>query len=270
MDNIRALYRELNLSVSGESIYNRWKDYREAVTGFVMDGFQSGGSTIVIGAGNMNDLDFEVVSNSSESLVLADIDTASISRYKSAGAKIAEIDFGDFDKVSGLRDPNIIHTFPGNYTPRVKSGLKDEKFNNILISPFYTQLVLPWVFTSFQDLELQKDLLEPALDLACRTIKSANDYIRGIASNNSRLCLWTDMLEYEAQDPAFKDISAHINDSGWMDEFINQYIIRYGHGLGSYGHFEMEETLKNVNHKWLIWPFDSNRSLAVKISAGML
>jgi len=263
-------YRKLNLSVSGEVIRSLWKAYRESVTQFVMDMFIEGGTTIVIGAGNMNDLDFESVSSASESIVLADIDVESTMKNSPAGANVREIDFGCFNDVTRITETHDMLEFLRNAKPGVKSDLEGKKFNNILISPFYTQLVLPWVFSAFADKPLDSTIVDAALDLAARTIRSANEYIRNMTVDGSRIYLWTDMLEYVSNDLAFTDISANISDNEWMDSFFSRYLEEFGHGLGSYGHMEMEETLENPVHRWLIWPFDSNRRLIVKLTSGIL
>jgi hypothetical protein len=270
VDSIRCFYRELNKSVSGEENRNRWKHFREAVTGFAMEGFIAGGSTVVIGAGNMNDIDFKTISGASGAMILADIDTMTISENISDKVTVAEIDFGCLDDIAAATAQNeMIQTLKAK-TPRVKSSIAGKKFNNILVSPYYTQIVLPWVFSLFPGMKPESEIVEAALGLAGKIILQSNEYIRSLAEKNCRLCLWTDMLEYDIGNPAYTDIVSNISDNVWMDSFLEQYTNEFGYGLGSYGHSEMEEYLKATVHKWLIWPFDSKRSLVVKITSGTL
>lgn len=270
MDSIKSFYRELNMSVSGEETRKRWEQFREAVTGFAMEGFISGGSTVVIGAGNMNDIDFKTISGASGNMILADIDTMTISENISDKVTAAEIDFGCIDYIAETIDQNELIQTLKDKTPRVNSSLDGKKFDNILVSPFYTQIVLPWVFSLFPGMKPESEIVEAALELAGKIIGLSNEYIRKLAGKDSRICLWTDMLEYDIGNPAYTDIVSNISDNAWMDAFLEQYTNEFGYGLGSYGHSEMEEYLKATVHKWLIWPFDSSRSLVVKITKGTL
>lgn len=104
MESIKDFYKKLNRSVSGEENRKLWEHFREAVTGFVMEEFIEGGSTIVIGAGNMNDFDLKTITDASKSVVLADIDTETISKNLPKKTKAAEIDFGCLDALFSITD----------------------------------------------------------------------------------------------------------------------------------------------------------------------
>lgn len=270
MDSIKSFYRELNMSVSGEETRKRWEHFREAVTCFCMEGFISGGSTVIIAAGNMNDIDLKTISDASGSIILADIDSMTISENTSDKVAAAEVDFGCIDYITGTIDQNdLIQTLKAT-SPTIKSSITNKKFNNILVSPYYTQIVLPWVFSLFPGVKPESEIVEAALELAGKIIRQSNEYIRDLAEKNCRLSLWTDILEYDISSPAYSDIVSNIFDNAWMDAFLEQYTNEFGYGLGSYGHMEMEENLKEAVHKWMIWPFDSTRSLVVKITSGTL
>ena len=268
MHSIRDFYRELNLSVSGEEVRKRWEAFRKDVTGFVMDGFIKGGATVVIGAGNMNDIDFKTIADASTNIVLADIDTKTLSENTSGRIETAEIDFGCIDGINQVKNVKELLEFLRTESPGVRSSIGSRVFSNIIVSPFYTQLVLPWVFVMFPDIQPASEIAGAALELAGKIIRQSNEYIRKIAADGCRLCLWTDILEYDANDPAFTDIKNNIADSSWMDAFLEQYTNEWGYGLGTYGHLEMEEHLVETDYKWLIWPFDKDRRLIVKITSG--
>lgn len=268
MDKPSDFYFKLNKSTA--EYRDNWSIYRKRITDYIMSSFNTGKKTLVLGAGNMNDIEINVLREVSSGLVLADIDIESVQTGDFSDVKKEFIDFGCLGDISNAKSYEDAIWLIKTINPQVNSSLGKSSFENILISPFYTQLVIPWLFAVYPDMRTDPKGLEAGLELASKTIKISNEYIRSLAAERCKISLWTDMLEFSNDDPIFIDICKNIDDTEWVDAFMQHYIENHGHGLGSYGHWEMEQYIHNLEYKWFIWPFNSSISMIVKITSGMI
>ena len=268
VESLQNFYNKINQSVADESTRELWHDYRKSITEFVLESIHPDSTILIVGAGNMNDFEYHRIAELSTQITLADIDSVTLKTVAPEGVICESVDFGCLEMVPSQMSEDDAAVFLKLQQPTVRSSLGNVKYDHILISPFYTQLVLPWVFSKYTDIAPESQLVEAALDLAGRTIRKSNEYIRSLLNDEGIICHWTDILEYETEDPAFHDILKNISDTEWIDAFHAGYIEQYGYGLGGYGHMEMEETLRNSKHKWLIWPLNKSRRLIVRIASG--
>jgi len=265
---MKDFYRKLNKSAAGEYTRRLWSDYRKTVTDFALDGFNEGKSTLIIAAGNMNDIDFPRIKECSDNITLADIDTESVNdSIPDIGA--VSIDFGGLNLPKGVSEDEIIGMLE-LHEPNIRDELGENTFDNILVSPFYSQILLPWIFNEYPYLASDSPLAVKALDSAGQIIIQANRRIKSLCRQNTHICIWSDILEYDIGDEAFHDISKNIDDNEWMDSFYWSYLDTYGHGTGSFGHMDMERKMKNIRCRWIIWPFDERRRMIVRIASGRI
>ena len=286
--SMEQFYRALNESVYTDENFKMWAGYRENITNFSVNGMWKNGSCFILGAGNIFDIDLNKVSEHSDEIVLGDIDIASVYQglklYENASLKTAVemIDIASMDKNRIIAQ--IQEYCKNDEIKKLLNHLQSYKFStdyetinydNIFVSAIYTQLFIPQLLTVLNQQELLSSeikqlIIDSSLAFSAKLISHTNDLIIKLAADDATVCAWSDVLEYENQDPALNDIKNHINDKKWMDSMYEIYIRDYGHGLGSYGLSDLTERLSKVEEKWLIWPFNENRSLIVKIISGVI
>jgi hypothetical protein len=276
MASVESFNRILNESLPDDR-WEMWESYRKNLTGFANDAMNEG-SCIILGAGNLNDIDLNRINNKAIEITLADIDIQSVKegiekQGFNGSYNLLKLDIGNLDG-SGLMDKVESISKAKDFGIILEQHKLETKvdcpgYGNILLSAVYTQLFLPQFLTlmtgnrSFKD-----DLLETALAFSARLISHLNDTVMNLASGGATITAWSDIFEYNNTDPALLDIKKHIGNNQWMDSFNESYIRDYGHGLGSFGTEDLAKRLDNVKSKWLIWPFDDKRTLIVKVISG--
>lgn len=274
----------LNESVSfGESLI-KWKSFRDSVTSFALDGIKKNSTAIILGAGNMLDIDLIRIKKAVGNITLADIDTGAVKRGiknmdDTDSLTVMKSDLGSLDLNNvmqvvsdSIKSEDIVKLENFLKAYRFKSGMKELKYSYVMVSALYTQLFITQFLMMMQqsvmDADAKNSFIETALGFSARLISHVNDTIIRIAGSNGIVCAWSDILEYSTDDPALTDIENHINDKLWMDEFFMIYVRDHGHGLGSYGITDLADRLNNVRQRWLLWPFNSKRTLVVRIIRG--
>ncbi len=285
-ESIEKFNKQINESASTNEYFCRWNNYRAEITEFISGCMWKNGSIVMLGAGNIQDVDLKVLYNSSSELILADIDISAVEKglglhgFSLKDMPVVKIDFGSLDSnemineiskhIAGKDHSGLLSCFDSY---EFSTGFEILNFDNVLISSIYTQLFLPQFLTILKNADMiysdMKRFIEPALGFAARLISHVNDLIIKFAADDATVCAWSDILEYSNDDIALNDIKSHIDDKVWMDEYYMAYIMNYGHGLGSFGISELAERLENVKEKWLIWPFNDSRTLIVKIISGI-
>ncbi|MDX1359023.1 MAG: hypothetical protein R3232_09355 [Clostridia bacterium] len=276
MASVESFNRILNESVPANR-WEMWAYYRKSLTGFAYDAMNEG-SCIIIGPGNLNDIDLNCIKNKAMEITFADIDIESVKegiekQGFNGNYDFLKLDIGNLDgsglmaMVESISKANDFGTILEHH--KLDTKIDSTDYGNILLSAVYTQLFIPQFLTimtgnrSFKD-----DSLEAALAFSARLISHLNDTVMNLASSGATITAWSDIFEYNNPDPALLDIKKHIGNSQWMDSFNEAYIRDYGHGLGSFGTEDLAKRLHDVKSKWFIWPFDDNRTLIVKVISG--
>ncbi|MCK5759246.1 MAG: hypothetical protein KAH14_09135, partial [Clostridiales bacterium] len=73
-NSIEKFNNVLNNSVCSQETYQRWSDYRASITEFAAFNMINGGNVVIVGAGNLFDINLEEISVNSTGITLADID----------------------------------------------------------------------------------------------------------------------------------------------------------------------------------------------------
>ncbi|MFO7611441.1 MAG: hypothetical protein R6W99_02990 [Clostridia bacterium] len=281
--------RRLNASLVPEETSRGWADYRKEVTRRLSGAMKQGGRTVLFGAGNLLDIDLDEIAGISKSIVLADIDTKAVEgalsslRLNKERIRIERVDLGGLD-MAGLPgeidgylasgDYGALAGCLGSFRPASFNPVAGGEFDNVLFSPVYTQLFIPWFIERLGAHEVGAKqaaiLVESALGLAARLIREVNDSVISCACEEAVVAVWSDILEFESGDPAAEDIRKNIGDSGWMDMLYENYELMHGHGLGSYGIHDMASRLFDVSRDWMLWPMVENRMMVVKFISGKM
>lgn len=279
----------LNNSVCSGEIYQRWFDYRASITKFAVSNMINGGNVIIVGAGNLFDINIEEISANSTGVTLADIDVETVAKgladrkIEQQKISIVKTDFGgmdsndifnNIDEFINSDDAAGMKKLLNNYTFGTSEYSVKGTFDTVFLSSVYTQMFIPQFLeklrTSILNEERKSVFLETALSFSARLIARINGEIIDLGKKDATVCAWSDILEYQNNDNALQDINRYIEDEEWMDSLYNTYFGNYGHGLGSYGISNLADRLVEVGYKWMMWPFDESRSLIVKIIHGKI
>ncbi|MBN2557471.1 MAG: hypothetical protein JXB33_01810, partial [Clostridia bacterium] len=276
-ESIGEFNRRLNASLVFKETSKGWANYKKEVTRRLSVAMKHGGRTVLFGAGNLLDIEIDEIAGISESIVLADIDTESVkgavslSMLNKEKVRIEQTDLGGLD-IAGLPgeidgylasgDYAALARCLGSFRPSSFNPAAGGEFDNVLFSPVYTQLFIPWFMERLNAHEVDAKkvaiLLEPALSLAAGLIREVNDSVLSCAGGDAVAAVWSDILEYRNDDPVLDDIRKNIGDAGWMDMFYQNYELMHGHGLGSYGIHDMVSRLLDVSQDWMLWPVVEN------------
>ena len=288
-NSIEKFNNVLNNSVCSQETYQRWSDYRASITEFAAFNMINGGNVVIVGAGNLFDINLEEISVNSTGITLADIDIElvekgladrKIEQHKISIVKteLGSMDsndiFNNIDAFINSDDVGGMKELLNNYTFGTSEYSAKGTFDTVFLSSVYTQLFIPQFLEKLRTSVLAEKrrhvFLETALGFSARLIARINDEIVDLGKKDAIICAWSDILEYQNNDNALSDINIHIEDVEWMDAFFNAYLENYGHGLGSYGISDLADRLVEVGYKWMMWPFDESRSLIVKIIRGKI
>lgn len=277
-------YKILNKSVASYTIFSRWSEYRKAITGFASANMWEKGSCIILGAGNLQDINLQEISKNSSELVLTDIDLNSVTKgiemqgsFKNVSVFKADLGgqgFGTLIEMVSeyVKRKNVTGLKMCLDSYKFTSEFEIINYDNVMVSAVYTQLFIPQFLFICEKFKLEPviraRMLEAALVFASKLISHVNDEIMTLAADDATVVVWSDVLEYVEGSTALEDIKKHINDFKWMEEFYQAYNRDFGYGLGSYGILDITQRIEIIDEKWLLWPFDENRTLVVKAISG--
>ncbi|BCR35718.1 hypothetical protein [Mariniplasma anaerobium] len=288
MSTIKAFNQILN--ASDIKRFDNWSSYRKRLTTFLYECIKNKHKNLIIlGAGNLDDIDLDVFAHLFDTITLSDIDIKALEKakhkYKSAAHKIQlkEMEY------TGLRHSDYWNDFINKmlsftnqseikaYFSILKKEIKqhkfvfDTKYDVVIVTPIYTQLLLQQILkdiTILSSLNYPKNLLNyiesQALDIMPTVIQTFNFNISSILSDTGRLCVVSDIFEAKINSEFYQKIKIIIDDETQMSKFHSNYVKTYGIGIGDYGleHFLKSRTIKKS--QWFEWPFDINTSIFVK------
>lgn len=147
------------------------------------------------------------------------------------------------------------------------------KYDFVYVSPIYTQLVYNQVLM-FGDQMIQKgfrsDLIDELkrlmLDEMVGVIDRFNKNLVSLTNDGGTLFVLSDIFEVTVGSSFERRIASSIMNRDVMDNIYDEYVKKYGMGLGDYGLVNLEEKVKVSHYKWLIWPFKETTNLVIKLS----
>lgn len=276
------------LNHSTNNRYLRWEEYRNNLTEYIKYLLpEISESILVLGCGNSDDLDLSIIKNRCHKLTLSDIDgEALLNAMKKYDLNVENTIVKPFD-VTGLGDNHLWNNFVNEMA---KIGTIDEissffiqlktiiteysfrdftqQYDAIIISPIYTQLLFQQgmsYISMLDNLNYPQELLEKIgeelLNLMPYLIDNFNLEIVKLLKNNGIVIVMSDIFEVSIDS----DIYSNLKSLHEIDSYHEEYMKKYGIGLGDYGLINLEDKLQKHNQKWFEWPFSPEKSLFVKV-----
>lgn len=287
IETSKEFNQQLNSSYDFQEKYHKWEKYRAEIYRFVSQESPKDSDCLVVGAGNLNDIDLSSFLTHFTSLTCLDIDGQATllglqQQGVGEGKKIRSIEAD----VSGLPDSffDVVSQKIGSedflglqqYLDEVElepnlSGLAGQKFDAVLVSALYSQLVLPQVIQLLSSKSSQSfidSVVRLILDFMPRFLHRLNTLFYELMKPGGHMIVWSDLLEFRKEDPVLHDLLSHIDDKEFIGGFYDSYVAQYGRGISSFGMDNLFERLEILESKWLLWPFDESRTFLVKMTAG--
>ena len=80
----------------------------------------------------------------------------------------------------------------------------------------------------------------------------------------SSIIIISDIFETTYNSKFYNQLKPILNNKKQLNIFYLKYIKEYGFGFGDYGLNHIKESLKEIEEKWLEWPFSKQRKLFIK------
>jgi len=286
-------------------IYNRsskrhdlWKTYRNTLTSYIIDKIDKNPNKInnllIIAAGNCDDLDISKIHQKTTKLYLSDIDIQALKKAVSTyslidkNIKLLQTEYTGLDKnniwnnfvktmitlnnvddinkyLDKLKDQIISYQFLSNYI---------NYFDLIIVSPIYTQLLFQQLLNYITILsnlnypiELINHIKSYFLDFMPLVIHKFNQNVLHLLKDKGTLIVISDIFEFKKDTQLYNDISPLLNSKNSMDKYYQDYLKKYGFGLGDFGLYDLKDKLTIISYKWMEWPFSKSTSMFVKVIA---
>ncbi len=292
METIERFYHRLN--ADGSDRFTRWRPYRDEITTMIQSHLSEGtrvASLLVLGAGNCDDVDLNALSILADTLTLADIDAEAMAvgvrKYEVPADRIALIplDFlgfpaaGFFAEARAFLNRPFSHKDLRRFWQRVTVPLTmdrfppgfTEAFDIIILTPIYTQFILPLVTTWLASIDAsqvpkdrRKTFIEGLLEILPRCIDRFNAAISRLLKATGVCFAWSDIFQTQIGSTFDAEVQKALATPASMDALYDGYFSRYGFGSGDYGLFSLEAQLEKNFHRWLSWPFTEKERMIVK------
>ncbi len=143
----------------------------------------------------------------------------------------------------------------------------EEKYDLIIVSPIYTQLLFQQGLSNINilhNLNYPENLLNhiqnKLLDLMPTVINRFNQNIRSSLTEKASVIVISDIFEAHNNSIFYENTKGLKN----IESIYKEYLSTYGIGIGDYGLINMSESLEENTSQWFEWPFNENKTLFVK------
>lgn len=281
-----------NLNISEYNRRKNWQNYRSAVSNYINYHLHisENDSLLILGAGNLDDLDVNIIGNKFSHITLSDIDKIAMDKAIERYSYLKEKTKIKDDEYTGLGNSREWNFFVNEiFTKRNKSEIDklfdkfkdivinnkweyDEKYDTIIVCPIYTQLLLQQALFNLSGLESlhyptqNLDYVqESVLELISLVIDTFNKNVLSILKEKGNLVIMSDIFEAKMNSDFYNEAHKLYSDFPKMEKFYEEYVSKYGLGLGDYGISNVIKLVSKKNAKWFEWPFDDMRIIYVKI-----
>lgn len=273
-----------------------WKTYRKDVTSYILHFLTNKNSeilkTLIIGAGNCDDIDLSMIQKTKSHIYLSDVDSAALNH----AVKSYQIDKQKTTilqtEFTGLFDSLLWNDFVNNMLKlktkqeideelkrlqnRIKnySFLKEyqNQFDLIIVTPIYTQLLYQQLVVNLSVLEsvnysseLINHINDSFLHFMPTVIQQFNQNTIALLSNRGTLVVMSDIYEVQNDTPLLQELHEYIIQPEQLDSYQKKYLEKYGYGFGDFGLYHLEETMNLKTYKWFEWPFSKEKTMFVKV-----
>lgn len=278
MHDIKVFNEKLNCSYNQQERYEYWSSYREELTEILGNVDIAGKDILILGAGNLNDIDIKELSEKAKNITLLDIDSNSVvtgikrCNLNTDRFNVVELDLTSLDKtnfmdnfkksITNLETNEFFESY-SNFQLEYNLG----KHDVILILPIYTQILFHQMLTIIdQNSRSGNDIIiNKSLSFVANLIGKINDKVIASLNKDGVLISASDVLEYSFDSKDVEFLRNNIKYNNVIEEFYEKYLNQYGYSLGSYGIHDIEMKLKAMEERFLIWEFDKKRKFLVKI-----
>ncbi|XMB73117.1 hypothetical protein RJI07_04180 [Mycoplasmatota bacterium WC30] len=289
MNSIKQFNQILNSSEQNR--FEIWRDYRKEVTTFLLECLNNKKyrNLIILGAGNLDDININEIAYFFEKITLSDIDINALeiakNKYKSACDKVEIIEA----EYTGLKDYDDWNNFINNillltneseikeYFFKLEKEIEKHRFTQhtkydvVIVTPIYTQLLLQQILKNISILDslnypkpLLRCLETSALEIMPKVVEVFNNNVKMLISDEGCLFVLSDIFETKIDSDFYRKVNPIINNQIEMFNFYSDYVNKFGVGVGDYGinHFVESWTIKKS--QWFEWPFNKDKSIFVR------
>lgn len=283
------------LNQDKQNRFELWGNYRKNLTSYIIQNLPKTERNLngfIFATGNSDDLDLEILTKTIKHITLSDIDKTSlekaITKYNLDSSEVGvfimdyiglniDNNWNDFVKILLQVDDkkNIDYFFK-----KLESSILNYRFPEtiqsydiVIISPIYTQLLLQQglsYISILKDLNYSFDLLkyitEKLMDLMPMVIETFNNNVVSCLNKNATLIAISDIFEARLDSDFYQSLSKGIHEPNQTEQIYEEYRNTYGIGLGDYGLIHLDHCLKQTQFKWFEWPFNTEKSLFVKVA----
>ncbi|MBN2876683.1 MAG: hypothetical protein JXL85_03420, partial [Bacilli bacterium] len=244
------------------------------------------------GAGNSDDINLDILAKSDNHITISDIDKNALIKAKNnyqlpdGSVRLLPMDYSGLanepkwdlmvnhliqvDSIKGV--DAWIHSIRNKIQAHVFSKKIKQKFDLVIVSPIYTQLLYPQLMTGITMLgtlnyphELMDHLRTSFLDLMQITISHFNNSLVRLLNKNGIAIVMSDIFEAGLKSPAYELLHEAIAAKSSMDQYYLDYNEKYGFGFGDYGLYDLSTKLRQSDYQWFEWPFSTENHLFVKL-----
>jgi len=288
--SIGQFNQDVNRSHDPDEKYHRWAVYRQQIGSLFSGTWQR---SIVLGAGDLNDVDLILLCRASDEVVLADIDTDAIRQ----GIERQNLPPGLEQKIEVVR-----HDFTGAQNARLFEKLEmavqrqlpadsiiailketlavmkpepllpGQSFDLVLSCPVYTQLVYTQIEVLLKILyaaglytydELNRILISAHQGMQT-VLGHYNDLMLALTGLDGRIIVLADVLELQADDPQLADLTAQFRQNTIDISFIQTLLDEQGLDLALTALADLAARLDTLETRYFLWPFDPGKSYVVR------
>lgn len=286
-NEIKVFNQHLNASYNADFMHGEWTAYRDVLTDFSVASLREQSNILVVGAGNLNDLDLKKMQGHTGTLHLTDIDVESVKQgiqrqgFEPDGFQITELD------LTGLAHDDLLAVFWESFDEALVQGNREglevffEKreinyplamYDGILILPIYSQLLFFQLLTRVEksQVALDQELAEWLMRLVASWLSKVNEALLQHLNDHGKLILFADVLEYHRQSDDYRMVQDMVKMGIDLRDYYDQFLETFGYTLGAYGILDMVQRIEVQKEAFFIWDFDETRSMLVKGIDGTL
>ncbi len=294
MNNIERFNKLLN--ATSYDRYNKWVDFRSVIDTLLMTEIKelkSKRNLIIIGAGRCEDFSLKPLVKNFDNVILSDVDDSSIFNSREFSSlteeeltkvQVLKVEYtgiennGFFDNLENkLRNAKDFDSIELIFE-RGFRGLEEYRFlkslagkaDLVYVSPIYTQLIyqqISLICARLRSEGIQEYLLKYIEHLAGENIvdvfKAFNENLRLML--RGKLVVASDIFQDYSDSSFMLDAKNNFSNER-MNKICTNYFKEYGFGMGDLGLYLLNESMELLNEEWLLWPFDDNSEMIVKLS----
>lgn len=277
MKNIRNFNKNLNSSYDNNFKYKLWESYRLDVTDYILSCDLEDKSVLIVGAGNLNDIDIGKIIAETKKVMLLDIDSNSIieglerQNIDDEVVDIIEYDLTDLDLdefIDEFKD-SVLNSDTENFFVKYSNhdfNYELNSYDRIIILPIYTQILFHQMVSIVESLSVKnsREIVNEILSFVGALLAKINSQLVSLLNDEGKVIVLSDVLEYQADADEIQYLKSNISNKNAIDSFYENYLNNYGYSLGSYGLHDIEVKLNYIDDSYFLWNFDEKRSLLVR------